>query len=98
MSQRESFIFFCFGVLSFGCWVCWWDGDEGEREGVPFVADANDGGDDEEEDRGPTETIREPNSTPMVTSWEGEKRPSQRRMVREDLPVPLSPMQTSLAM
>lgn len=69
---------------------------------------------------GPTGTMREPNSTPMVTSWWGEKRPSQRRMVsyggrwsagkvqrvREvewrlrtlDLPVPLSPMQTSFAM
>lgn len=30
---------------------------------------------------GPTGTIREPNSTPIVTSWCGEKRPSQRRMV-----------------
>jgi len=30
---------------------------------------------------GPTGTMREPNSTPMVTSWWGEKRPSQRRMV-----------------
>jgi len=47
---------------------------------------------------GPTGTIREPNSTPMVTSWCGEKRPSQRRIVREDFPVPLSPIQTSLAM
>lgn len=47
---------------------------------------------------GPTGTMREPNSTPMVTSWWGEKRPSQRRMVREDLPVPESPMQTSFAM
>jgi hypothetical protein len=35
---------------------------------------------------GPTGTIREPNSTPMVTSWCGEKRPSQRRIVREDFP------------
>ena len=30
---------------------------------------------------GPTGTMREPNSTPMVTSWWGENRPSQRRMV-----------------
>lgn len=30
---------------------------------------------------GPTGTIREPNSTPIVTSCDGEKRPSQRRMV-----------------
>ncbi len=30
---------------------------------------------------GPTLTMREPNSTPMVTSWWGEKRPSQRRIV-----------------
>ena len=30
---------------------------------------------------GPTETILEPNSTPMVTSWWGEKRPSHRRIV-----------------
>ena len=30
---------------------------------------------------GPTGTMREPNSTPIVTSWWGEKRPSQRRMV-----------------
>lgn len=47
---------------------------------------------------GPTGTMREPNSTPMVTSWCDWKRPSQRRMVREDLPVPLSPMETILAM
>lgn len=47
---------------------------------------------------GPTGTIRDPNSTPMVTSWCGEKRPSHSRMVREDFPVPESPMQTSLAM
>ena len=47
---------------------------------------------------GPTGTIREPNSTPIVTSWCGENRPSQRRMVREDFPVPLSPIQTSFAM
>lgn len=47
---------------------------------------------------GPTGTMREPNSTPMVTSCRFEKRPSQRRMVREDLPVAESPMQTSLAM
>lgn len=30
---------------------------------------------------GPTGTILEPNSTPIVTSWDGEKRPSQRRIV-----------------
>jgi hypothetical protein len=30
---------------------------------------------------GPTGTMRDPNSTPMVTSWCGEKRPSQRRTV-----------------
>ena len=30
---------------------------------------------------GPTGTMREPNSTPMVTSWAEEKRPSQRRIV-----------------
>jgi hypothetical protein len=30
---------------------------------------------------GPTGTMREPNSTPMVTSWCGEKRPSHRRTV-----------------
>lgn len=30
---------------------------------------------------GPTGTIREPNSTPIVTSWWETKRPSQRRMV-----------------
>jgi hypothetical protein len=30
---------------------------------------------------GPTGTIREPNSTPIVTSWWGVKRPSQRRTV-----------------
>jgi len=47
---------------------------------------------------GPTGTIREPNSTPMVTSWWATKRPSQRRMVKEDLPHPESPMHTSLAM
>jgi hypothetical protein len=30
---------------------------------------------------GPTGTMREPNSTPIVTSWWGEKRPSHRRTV-----------------
>lgn len=30
---------------------------------------------------GPTGTMREPNSTPMVTSWCGEKRPSHSRTV-----------------
>jgi hypothetical protein len=30
---------------------------------------------------GPTGTIREPNSTPMVTSWCETKRPSHRRIV-----------------
>ena len=35
----------------------------------------------EREAGGPTLTMRDPNSTPMVTSWWGEKRPSQRRMV-----------------
>lgn len=30
---------------------------------------------------GPTGTMRDPNSTPIVTSWCGEKRPSQRRTV-----------------
>ena len=30
---------------------------------------------------GPTGTIRDPNSTPMVTSCDGEKRPSQSRTV-----------------
>jgi hypothetical protein len=30
---------------------------------------------------GPTGTIRDPNSTPMVTLCVGLKRPSQRRMV-----------------
>lgn len=35
---------------------------------------------------GPTGTMREPNSTPIVTSWWGENLPSQRRIVREDLP------------
>lgn len=42
--------------------------------------------------------MRDPNSTPMVTSWMEENRFSQRRMVRLDLPVPESPMQTSFAM
>ena len=30
---------------------------------------------------GPTGTIRDPNSTPIVTSCEDEKRPSQSRIV-----------------
>ena len=47
---------------------------------------------------GPTGTMREPNSTPMVTSWCVTKRPSQSRMVSEDLPQPESPMHTSFAM
>ena len=85
MSHSDNFIFFC---LLESCF-----------EGAPF----EDGGVPEEVaeeelgDLGPTDTIREPNSTPMVTSWEGEKRPSQRRIVREDFPVPESPIQTSFA-
>ena len=47
---------------------------------------------------GPTGTILLPNSTPIVTSWDFENLPSQSRIVSEDFPVPLSPMQTSLAM
>lgn len=47
---------------------------------------------------GPTGTIREPNSTPIVTSCWGLNRPSHSRMVRDDLPQPESPIQTSLAM
>ena len=38
-----------------------------------------------EEAGGPTGTMREPNSTPMVTSCRGEKRPSHKRMVNYDL-------------
>ena len=34
---------------------------------------------------GPTGTIREPNSTPMVTSCRGENRPSHRRIVNYGL-------------
>jgi hypothetical protein len=30
---------------------------------------------------GPTGTMRDPNSTPIVTSWEDENRPSQSRIV-----------------
>ena len=47
---------------------------------------------------GPTGMMRDPNSTPMVTSCWALKRPSHNRMVRDDLPHPESPMQTSLAM
>lgn len=36
---------------------------------------------------GPTGTMRDPNSTPMVTSWWGEKRPSQSRTVSCSLSV-----------
>ena len=39
-----------------------------------FTFSSNDAG-------GPTGTIRLPNSTPIVTSWCGEKRPSHSRMV-----------------
>ena len=39
------------------------------------------GVEEEREDGGPTLTIREPNSTPIVTSCCGTKRPSQRRIV-----------------
>jgi hypothetical protein len=48
-----------------------WEGFDVEGLLMPSSSDAG----------GPTGTMREPNSTPMVTSWYGEKRPSQRRMV-----------------
>ena len=97
MSQRLSFIYFCWAVL---------EGSARGGSGRPLA-----GGIDVREGScgdglalgggafgGPTGTMRDPNSTPIVTSWWGEKRPSQRRIVRDDLPVPLSPMHTSFAM
>lgn len=47
------------------------EGDCGRSKSIPKKSEAG----------GPTGTMREPNSTPIVTSWDGEKRPSQRRMV-----------------
>lgn len=47
---------------------------------------------------GPTGTMRDPNSTPMVTSCCALNRPSHSRIVSDDLPHPESPMHTSLAM
>lgn len=47
------------------------DGDGGRSKSMPRASEAG----------GPTGTMREPNSTPIVTSWDKEKRPSQRRMV-----------------
>lgn len=85
MSQRESFIFFCGWDFEGEAWPF---ADKG-GSGLLMPREALAGG--------PTGTMREPNSTPMVTSWVFEKRPSQRRIVRDDLPVPLSPMQTSFA-
>lgn len=41
----------------------------------------------EYEEGGPTGTMRDPNSTPIVTSWWGEKRPSQSRTVSYSLSV-----------
>ena len=53
------------------------DGDVGEvEEGLLMLRDREAGG--------PTGTIREPNSTPMVTSCELTKRFSQRRIVSCD--------------
>lgn len=52
----------------------------------------------EREAGGPTDMIREPNSTPIVTSCWFVKRPSQRRTVRLDLPQAESPRETILAM
>jgi hypothetical protein len=46
---------------------------------------------------GPTGTILDPNSTPMVTSCWGLNRPSHSRIVKDDLPQPESPIQTSFA-
>src|SRR5690242_6957248 len=60
--------------------MCFWAGSFFEGEGGGEAADgllmlrAWEAG-------GPTGTMRDPNSTPMVTSWCGEKRPSQRRTV-----------------
>lgn len=47
---------------------------------------------------GPTGTMRDPNSTPMVTSCWALNRPSHSRIVSDDLPHPESPMHTSFAM
>lgn len=84
------FCFSCGGCLDCAC-CCFergWD-----LEGVVEGADVVVGSEDEEgllegllmessrDAGGPTGTMREPNSTPMVTSWWGEKRPSQSRTV-----------------
>ncbi len=77
--------------------MCFWleasffdDGEAWELEGslMPRVSEAG----------GPTGMMRDPNSTPIVTSCWWTKRPSVIRMVREDLPQPESPRETILAM
>jgi hypothetical protein len=69
VSHNDSFMCFCCCCCCFaGCCAC----DEG-FEGLLMLSSRDAGG--------PTGTMRDPNSTPMVTSWCGEKRPSQRRTV-----------------
>jgi hypothetical protein len=69
VSHNESFMCFCGGCFD----------DAGACAGAEdfvglFMLSSWEAG-------GPTGTMREPNSTPIVTSWCGEKRPSQRRTV-----------------
>ena len=93
MSHRDNFIFFWIESFFFGAPL----GGDCECDGVlvalsPSMSRALDAG-------GPTGTTREPNSTPMVTSWVGENRPSQSRIdnCREKKLVYLSPGAQNLA-
>lgn len=67
VSHNESFMCFCGGSF--------FDGEGGGSvfEGLLMLSEYEAGG--------PTGTMRDPNSTPIVTSWWGEKRPSQSRTV-----------------
>jgi hypothetical protein len=74
VSHRDNFIFFCVEPFFSGeplgvdC-----ESDELLVLLSPPMSRLFDAG-------GPTGTTREPNSTPMVTSWVGENRPSQSRI------------------
>lgn len=85
VSQSDSFMYFCSGSLdcagcplpllllfgaSFGEDVT---GSDEVPAGLLMLYSKLAGG--------PTGTMRDPNSTPMVTSWWETKRPSQRRIV-----------------
>ena len=83
VSQRESFMWRCgvsfllfatsFEDFLFGGGGVVVEEDEDDVAGLLMLYSRLAGG--------PTGTIRDPNSTPMVTSWWDTKRPSHRRIV-----------------